>query len=171
MPRLLAYITVTLYWARALYADADALTFRDYAALKLGVPEGNIMTLINEEADLGKVLLTVKNWLGRRSKPDQSDVYVFTEMLVASRPIGLRVLQQSIPAGFTVFSAAAGKSTRGYDIILIRPPPFLRMRFGIKHRHNHPKQGYCHPAFVPDRRADPSAIARQASQLRTARSA
>ena len=34
-----------------------------------------------------------------------------TEMLVASRPIGLRVLKQSIPEGFTVFSAAAGNET------------------------------------------------------------
>lgn len=32
-------------------------------------------------------------------------------MLVASRPIGLRVLEQSIPSGFTVFSAAAGDET------------------------------------------------------------
>jgi len=159
--------------ADAVYADKDALMFRDYAELKLGVPKGNIMTLINEKAELGEVLIQVKNWLRRSSKPNQSDVYVFfaghglasadgeqmyllpydgrpqlledtailrtrlfadieaidprsvtvfldtcysgttrgTEMLVASRPIGLRVLEQSIPAGFTVFSAAAGDET------------------------------------------------------------
>ena len=34
-----------------------------------------------------------------------------TDMLVASRPIAIRALKQSIPSNFTVFSAAAGDQT------------------------------------------------------------
>ena len=34
-----------------------------------------------------------------------------TEMLIASRPIAIRALEQSIPNNFTVFSAAAGDQT------------------------------------------------------------
>jgi len=34
-----------------------------------------------------------------------------TDMLIASRPVGLRVLEQSIPDNFTVMTAAAGDQT------------------------------------------------------------
>ena len=34
-----------------------------------------------------------------------------TDMLIASRPIAIRALEQSIPSNFTVFSAAAGDQT------------------------------------------------------------
>ncbi len=63
--------------APAVFADNDAQFFRDYAALKLGIPENNITTLINGNAEQADVLLSTKNWLSRAVKQEQSDVYVF----------------------------------------------------------------------------------------------
>ncbi len=63
--------------APAVFADNDAQFFQDYAALKLGIPENNITTLLNAEAGQVDVLLSVKNWLARAIKQEQSDVYVF----------------------------------------------------------------------------------------------
>ena len=159
--------------AKAMYADNDALVFKDYATEKLGISENRIKVLVNDGADYGDVLLTARNWLRRSSKPNQSDIYIFfaghglasdngekmyllpfdgrpelldktallkdelfadiqkanpksvtvfldtcysgttrgTDMLVASRPIAIRALEQSIPSNFTVFSAAAGDQT------------------------------------------------------------
>ena len=61
----------------AAYADKDALMFRDYAAEKLGIPESHIKTLINEDADIGEVLLGIRKWIRRSTKPDKTDVFVF----------------------------------------------------------------------------------------------
>ena len=61
----------------AAYADRDALMFRDYATEKLGIPSNRIKTLINNEADISGMLLGVRKWLRRSSKPNESDVYVF----------------------------------------------------------------------------------------------
>ena len=61
----------------AAYADKDALMFRDYAAEKLGIPESRIKTLINEDADIGEVLLGIRKWIRRSTKPDKTDVFVF----------------------------------------------------------------------------------------------
>ena len=61
----------------AAYADKDALVFRDYATEKLGVPDNQIKTLINKEADIGEVLLGIRKWIRRSTKPDKTDVYVF----------------------------------------------------------------------------------------------
>jgi hypothetical protein len=61
----------------AAYADKDALMFRDYATEKLGIPSNRIKTLINNEADISGMLLGVRKWLRRSSKPNESDVYVF----------------------------------------------------------------------------------------------
>jgi hypothetical protein len=61
----------------AAYADKDALMFRDYAAEKLGIPENRIKTLINEDADIGEVLLGIRKWIRRSTKPDKTDVFVF----------------------------------------------------------------------------------------------
>ncbi len=63
--------------APAVFADNDAQFFQDYAALKLGIPENNITTLVNGNAEQVDVLLSVKNWLSRAVKQEQSDVYVF----------------------------------------------------------------------------------------------
>ena len=159
--------------AKALYADNDALVFKDYAVEKLGISANKIKLLLNDSADEKGILLSVKDWLRRSAKPNQSDVYLFfaghglasddgknmyllphdgsprllektailrdelfndiqqanprsvtvfldtcysgttrgTDMLIASRPIAIRALEQSIPSNFTVFSAAAGDQT------------------------------------------------------------
>ncbi len=159
--------------APAIYADKDAQYFHDYASLKLGVPDSNITTMVNEKAELGDVVLAVKDWMRRSSKPGKSDVYVFfaghglasqdgeqmyllpfdgrprlldktailreelfddiasakprsvtvfldtcysgttrgTDMLIASRPIAIKALKQSVPDNFTVMTAAAGDQT------------------------------------------------------------
>ena len=139
----------------------------------LGVPEKNIKTLVNNDAEQGDVFLAAKDWIRRSSKPGKTDVYIFfaghglasddgskmyllpydgrpqlldktavlrdelfqnvaaanprsvtvfldtcysgttrgTDMLIASRPIVLRALEQSIPDNFTVMTAAAGDQT------------------------------------------------------------
>ena len=63
--------------AKAIFADSDALMFRDYASEKLGIPENRIKTLVDDGADIREVLLGVKRWLSRAVKQEQSDVYVF----------------------------------------------------------------------------------------------
>jgi len=63
--------------APAMFADKDAQFFHDYAALKLGIPDANITTMINEKAEQGDVLLAVKEWIRRSSKPGKSDIYIF----------------------------------------------------------------------------------------------
>ena len=63
--------------APAIYADKDAQYFHDYASLKLGIPDSNIKTMVNEKAEQGDVILAVKDWMRRSSKPGKSDVYVF----------------------------------------------------------------------------------------------
>ena len=63
--------------AKAVFANSDALMFKDYASEKLGIPENRINTLVDEGADIRKVLLGVKNWLSRAIKRGQSDVYIF----------------------------------------------------------------------------------------------
>ena len=37
--------------AKAIFADSDALMFRDYASEKLGIPENRIKTLVDDGAD------------------------------------------------------------------------------------------------------------------------
>ena len=157
----------------AIYADNDAQQFYDYATMKLGIPSSNIKELVNEQADLGEILINIKDWLRRSSKPNKTDIYIYfaghglasengskmyllpfdgrprllentaltkdklfneinkanpksvtvfldtcysgttrgTDMLIASRPIAIKALEQSIPSNFTVFSAAAGDQT------------------------------------------------------------
>ena len=63
--------------AKAAYADADAKVFSDYASLKLGISQNRIKTLVNENADISDVLLSVKDWLSRAVKKEKSDVYIF----------------------------------------------------------------------------------------------
>ena len=159
--------------APAVYADKDAQYFQDYASLKLGISDSNIKTMVNAKAEQGDVILAVKDWIRRSSKPGKTDVYVFfaghglasqdgeqmyllpydgrprlldktailreelfddiasanprsvtvfldtcysgttrgTDMLIASRPIAIKALKQSIPDNFTVMTAAAGDQT------------------------------------------------------------
>ncbi len=63
--------------APAIYADKDAQFFHDYASLKLGIPDSNITTMVNDKAEQGDVILAVKDWIRRSSKPGKSDVYLF----------------------------------------------------------------------------------------------
>lgn len=63
--------------ARAVFADSDALMFKDFASEKLGIPESRINTLVDEGADFREVLLGVKRWLSRAVRQGQSDVYIF----------------------------------------------------------------------------------------------
>ena len=63
--------------AQAIFADNDAQFFQDYAALKLGIPEKNITTLLNADAGQVDVLLSIRNSLTRAVRQEQSDVYVF----------------------------------------------------------------------------------------------
>ena len=63
--------------APAIYADKDAQYFHDYASLKLGIPDQNITTLVNDKAEQGDVFLAVADWMRRSSKPGKSDVYIF----------------------------------------------------------------------------------------------
>ena len=63
--------------AKAIFADSDAMVFRDYASEKLGIPDNRIKTLVNDSADIREFLLSTQNWLSRSVKQDQTDVYVF----------------------------------------------------------------------------------------------
>ena len=63
--------------AKAIYADSDALMFKDYASEKLGIPENRIKTMVNDKADERELLLSVKSWLSRSIKEQQTDVFVF----------------------------------------------------------------------------------------------
>ena len=62
---------------QAVFADADAMMFKDYASEKLGIPDTRIKTMVNDNADIRELLLSVKNWLSRSVKKNQSDVYIF----------------------------------------------------------------------------------------------
>ncbi len=62
--------------ANALYADKDAQQFYDYATMKLGI-SSNIKELVNDKADLGEILINVKDWLRRSAKPNKSDIYIY----------------------------------------------------------------------------------------------
>ena len=157
--------------AKALYADNDALVFKDYATEKLGISENRIKILLNDRADERDILLSVQDWVRRSVKPNKSDIYVFfaghglasqdgknmyllphdgsprllsdtailrdrlfadlkttnpksvtifldtcysgitrkEEMLIAGRPIMIKAKRQSIPNGFTLFSAASNE--------------------------------------------------------------
>jgi hypothetical protein len=63
--------------AKAVYADSDAIMFRDYASEKLGIPDHRIKTLVNDAANEREMLLAVQTWLSRSVKQDQTDIYVF----------------------------------------------------------------------------------------------
>ena len=45
--------------------------------MKLGVPSSNIKELVNDKADLGEILINVKDWLRRSAKPNKSDIYIY----------------------------------------------------------------------------------------------
>ena len=63
--------------AKALYADNDAMVFKDYATEKLGISKNRIKILLNDGADERDILLSVQEWLRRSAKPNKSDIYIF----------------------------------------------------------------------------------------------
>jgi len=63
--------------AKAAYADDDAKYFYDYATLKLGVPEENILELINDRADRVELKIATKSWLKKAVAAGKSDIFVF----------------------------------------------------------------------------------------------
>ena len=63
--------------AKAIYADNDAKMFYDYAKFKLGIPSQNIKELINNQAGESDILLSIKDWISRMSKMNESDVFIF----------------------------------------------------------------------------------------------
>ena len=63
--------------ARAAYADSDAEVFADFALKKLGISATRIKTLVNDEAGERELLLSVKSWLFRLVKQNDTDVYIF----------------------------------------------------------------------------------------------
>jgi len=140
--------------AQAIYADSDAATFHDYAALKLGVPEDRITTLLNEKAQTADVLLSVKSWLARSVKPGQSDVYIFfaghglgsedgeqmylltydgapelLEDTAISRERIFADISSANPRSVTVFlDACYSGSTRGTETLIASRPIFVRTK-------------------------------------------
>ena len=61
----------------AIYADFDADMFREYAIEKFGIKANRIKVLINEEAEYGNFLLSIKVWLRRLAIQNVSDIYIF----------------------------------------------------------------------------------------------
>ena len=61
----------------APYAENDALAFGDFANTSLGVPYENIKILTNDNADRTKTLKTIRQWLPKTIKEDQTNLYLF----------------------------------------------------------------------------------------------
>ncbi len=139
--------------ARAIYADTDAQVFKDYATQKLGISPNKIRTLINDTADEANFLLSVKNWLARAVKQEQSDVYIFfaghglpsadgaeiyllpydgTPELPEETTISRKKLFADIaaanPRSVTVFlDTCYSGVTRGDDFLIAARPAFVRV--------------------------------------------
>ena len=63
--------------SKASFADQDALVFKDYAELALGVPPANIIHLDQSRADRLGILEALTSELAARIVPGKSDVFVF----------------------------------------------------------------------------------------------
>ena len=51
--------------------------FYDYAMYKLGVPSKNIKELINNQSGESYILLSIKDWISRMAKRNESDIFIF----------------------------------------------------------------------------------------------
>ena len=135
----------------ALYADSDAKMFRDYASEKLGIPESRIKTLLNDNATEQEILLSVKEWLRRSAKPNNSDIYVFfaghglasqdgnnmyllphdgsprlLEKTAILRDEMFKDIKQANPRSVTVFlDTCYSGTTRGTDMLIASRPIFI----------------------------------------------
>ena len=140
--------------AEAIFADRDAMIFRDYASVKLGVHDKNIKILVNDEADISGIFLNVKRWLSRAIKQEQSDVYVFfaghglasddgekmyllpydgapelLEDTAVSRDRLFSEIAQANPRSVTVFlDTCYSGATRGKDVLLASRPIAIRAK-------------------------------------------
>ena len=139
--------------APAVYADADAQVFHDYAVEKLGVPTHRIKTLINDSADERGMLLAVMRWLTRAAEPGQSDVYVFfaghglasdngehmyllpydgapdlLERTAIRRDELFADIASIKPRSVTVFRHCYSGATRGDDMLIASRPIAIRAR-------------------------------------------
>jgi len=140
--------------AKAAYADSDAKVFADYAVLKLGIPQARIKTLLNDDADIADVLLSVQDWLSRAIKQGQSDVYVFfaghglasedgEQMYLLPYDGSPRLLQRTAllrdelfsdiaaanPRSVTVFlDTCYSGTTRGTDMLIASRPIAIRAK-------------------------------------------
>ena len=63
--------------AKALYADNDAMVFKDYATEKLGISKSRIKVLLNDKEDERDILLSDKEGLRSSAKPNKDDIYLF----------------------------------------------------------------------------------------------
>ncbi len=63
--------------AKADFAERDAAVFTDYAKFKLGLSDDRIIFLSDKEADIKRMLLSVRDRLNRSVRKDKSDVYIF----------------------------------------------------------------------------------------------
>ena len=137
--------------ANALYADKDAQQFYDYATMKLGIKSSNIKELVNDKADLGEILINVKDWLRRSAKPNKSDIYIYfaghglasddgTKMYLLPYDGRPRLLENTAvlrdklfadlsdinPRSVTVFlDTCYSGTTRGTDMLIASRPIFI----------------------------------------------
>ena len=140
--------------ARALYADNDAMVFKDYATEKLGISENKIKMLINDGADYGEILLITKDWLRRASKANKSDIYIFfaghglasddgknmyllpydgrprlLDKTALLRDELFKEIQQSNPRSVTVFlDTCYSGTTRGTDMLVASRPIMIKAK-------------------------------------------
>jgi hypothetical protein len=140
--------------AKAMYADNDALVFKDYATEKLGISENRIKMLINDGADYGEILLTTKDWLRRASKSNKSDIYIFfaghglasddgknmyllpydgrprlLDKTALLRDELFKEIQQSNPRSVTVFlDTCYSGTTRGTDMLVASRPIMIKAK-------------------------------------------
>ena len=61
----------------ATFAKKDALFFKDFAQMSLGVPQENIKMLINVEASRSNILDTLVDWLPKFVEEKKTDLYIF----------------------------------------------------------------------------------------------
>jgi len=61
----------------APFAKKDALFFKDFAQMSLGVPQENIKMLINVEASRSNILDTLVDWLPKFIEEKKTDLYIF----------------------------------------------------------------------------------------------
>jgi len=62
---------------KAEFANQDAQVFYDYASRALGIQQGNIKLLVDDDADVSGIYKAFQNWLPLKVRKGKTDVYVF----------------------------------------------------------------------------------------------